>query len=984
MIRRARQLTAGLAALTVAAGIVGGVPAALTRFVGWPGPTAWPTAEQLRQFTQTGVDDTTIVKILAVIVWVAWLQLTVAIAAETVAYTQRRAARSLPLLPGFQDFAVKLVAAIALVAATSTLPRTAAATPLATIVTPTAAAALADPAPSPTSPEPPSEVAARTRTIDTTARDSWWRLAEQHLGDGLRWREIRDLNVGRTVADGTVLRADTERVEPGWRLLVPATEPAVTDDADDETAAEESEWRVEPGHHFWGIAEQTLTDAWRRSPTDEEVVPYWQQLIEVNRDRLLPPGDPDLIYPDQLLLAPPAPSDPVSGALEARPAEPPASSTRPDTDAAARPDGPQPQGQAADAGEPTQAPSSRDSWRNAIASHQANAGATSDQPAASPDDEQVTALGVPVGLAAGVAASGLLAAGVVATLRWRRRAALRHRTPGLRLPTPLPEADGEVTRLEAAAVAEQTLDDLAALLASIPPGTHPALATTTDEGDVTLLFDDTQELPDPTAPWELVDDGSDGPVGWRARLGGRGPERSIGLPLLVTLGRTTSTTVLANVAAMRALTVEGPREEVRRRLRAMGLEAATSRLAVPLEVAISGDRALSTLDRVRHVDSLAAEIDAAIAELQHDVVADDRTPRLLICHDHALAPELPETLTGTVGLIAAGHLPTVSWRLDVDDEHTGQLRLPDGGTVQLALPEIDPQLIDDELTRLQATPPAAPDPDGPHTVRSEPTGNGHVTSGREATRPAWCEVRLLGPAEVIRGGARIEDLTPRTLEVLAYLVTHRDGVSKERLDDVVWAGHAPRPGSQRVTAALTKLRNALGDGPDGEPLVPRRTGAERIRLSEHVGSDLDRAFAHLAIARDLPGEMRTRELAAALDLVRGEPFEDLPVSWAADITQRAIAQLQDAALELTRNHREAGDFDAADRAIHKGLLLLDPADALYLERAELEKARGRPERVAQIWRELRRRHAQDADEIAGYVSSPPPEIELAFQELMGV
>lgn len=106
------------------------------------------------------------------------------------------------------------------------------------------------------------------------------------------------------------------------------------------------------------------------------------------------------------------------------------------------------------------------------------------------------------------------------------------------------------------------------------------------------------------------------------------------------------------------------------------------------------------------------------------------------------------------------------------------------------------------------------------------------------------------------------------------------------------------------------------------------------------------------------------------------------MSWATEITQRAIIQLQDAALDAARLYREAGDFDAAESATRQGLLLLDPADALYLERAELEKARGHPERVAQIWQQLRSRHAQNADEIAGYVSAPAPEIELGFQNLM--
>jgi hypothetical protein len=42
------------------------------------------------------------------------------------------------------------------------------------------------------------------------------------------------------------------------------------------------------------------------------------------------------------------------------------------------------------------------------------------------------------------------------------------------------------------------------LLASIPAEVAPALATTTDAGGVTLLFDQDDTLPEPTAPWQLT------------------------------------------------------------------------------------------------------------------------------------------------------------------------------------------------------------------------------------------------------------------------------------------------------------------------------------------------------------------------------------------------------------------------------------------------------------------------------------------------
>ncbi|MHB1139391.1 MAG: LysM peptidoglycan-binding domain-containing protein [Microthrixaceae bacterium] len=60
---------------------------------------------------------------------------------------------------------------------------------------------------------------------------------------------------------------------------------------------------VEPGDHLWSIAEQVLTA--EGSPTDERAVAtYWRILVEENRDRLVDPEDPDLIFPGQELVLP--------------------------------------------------------------------------------------------------------------------------------------------------------------------------------------------------------------------------------------------------------------------------------------------------------------------------------------------------------------------------------------------------------------------------------------------------------------------------------------------------------------------------------------------------------------------------------------------------------------------------------------------------------------------------------------------------------
>lgn len=150
--------------------------------------------------------------------------------------------------------------------------------------------------------------------------------------------------------------------------------------------------------------------------------------------------------------------------------------------------------------------------------------------------------------------------------------------------------------------------------------------------------------------------------------------------------------------------------------------------------------------------------------------------------------------------------------------------------------------------------------------------NGHARSELAASVPAL-QVRVLGPVEVHRDGAPLPGLAPLTLQILVYLASHRDGVTPERLDDVIWNGQLASPNSQRLRSALTKLRNTLGKAPDGEPFLPRRQHrTDPIRLAGPVTTDLDQAIEHLEHARAVTGTERLAYLDRALDHVRGAPI----------------------------------------------------------------------------------------------------------------
>jgi len=88
------------------------------------------------------------------------------------------------------------------------------------------------------------------------------------------------------------------------RLPPPGAEPDAPV-ADPPSVRSTERWTVESGDCFWTIADDLLQRAWGRAPTDAEIVPYWLSLIEANRTELADPGNPDLIFPDQVFSVPP-------------------------------------------------------------------------------------------------------------------------------------------------------------------------------------------------------------------------------------------------------------------------------------------------------------------------------------------------------------------------------------------------------------------------------------------------------------------------------------------------------------------------------------------------------------------------------------------------------------------------------------------------------------------------------------------------------
>jgi nucleoid-associated protein YgaU len=363
----------GLGAALLLITLVVGIPVGLWLLGGpvWTGPVSLDRV--ISMLTTPDVTGSVLIGLVKIVGWIAWLTFAIAVVIEVVAALRGRRSPHVRGLGAQQRAASVLVGAVItmLVAAPSVAPAMAATTPLETGATGTVVSAPVLPGAGTKAGGPGADAAkaeeragadeAPSATYTVQPGDSLWRIAEQTLGDGARFKQIADLNYGVPQADGSALDAGNW-IEPGWVLLLPAeasgtavetgVTPTSTDQADDPeddpvgiapskstagagsdaggsgsadsgsddpgdsegtvdvrnrgAAPAPAEVVVESGDTLWGIAEDELGDGAK-----------YPEVFEASRDTEQPGGarltDPDLILPGWTVTVPGAPGS-TSGA----------------------------------------------------------------------------------------------------------------------------------------------------------------------------------------------------------------------------------------------------------------------------------------------------------------------------------------------------------------------------------------------------------------------------------------------------------------------------------------------------------------------------------------------------------------------------------------------------------------------------------------------------------------------------------------------
>ncbi|MGW5646233.1 LysM peptidoglycan-binding domain-containing protein [Saccharopolyspora sp. NPDC003752] len=815
-------------------------------------------------------------------------------------------------------------------------------------------------------PTPPPEPSTPTHIDDShrpdcpryrVARgDTLWDLAQRHLANPQRWREIRDLNADRI--------GDSRHLQPGWILLLPPdatqvpTPPAIPEDAQWVTA--------EPGDTLTTIAEHHLGNADR-----------WDEIFRLNAHHPQPDGrvlrDPDLIFPGWSLALPLAEHSahaPVAHPATPLPVEPTASP------------------------EPLPAPDH--------AEPEASPGLAED-PSGSNSDAADRERG-PVVLPSGAVVSLSLAAAVATVLTLARRRRRHHRRPGSapQASAARPRTAAEPVRLLDHAARHHAPDETAASACGEEfaprrawPPPAPVLIAHTDTGEQHLGLASVAGL-------GLTGPGA--PAAARAILTAvvagdtlhPGQIHLVGPDILTTLTHdpdqptdtdTTAATVLGEVAGVTATDNEHDA--------LAGLEAELARRTRLLD-----DHDLHP-DRAEDPET-ATDIAARTAARFHayqDQDPAEAVPTLLVC-----ARPTPATRARWAAVCELGRSLGIH-ALQLTNAWTPTLDIADDGTINhthgpgIALPQgarLDTLHTSDatEIWRVIAaahdTTPTDAGPDtesetgtpvpgascdaddrGTHQRDDEPA------RGSEAGHGAVVRVRLLGGIRVEAAGGEVSGLRSLAREILAYLAAHPAGARSDTLEEDILS-HVP-PGNRRaqlhtaISHARAALRKATGL-PD-QRFITSTTGVYRLD-DTLITLDVRELADALQQARNTTdNSIRLHALNTVAELCRaGPPLEGAHYAWAEPVAEMWRSQALDALVSLATTT----EHDNPERALDILQLATtwDPyTEQLYQHIMRIQTTSGRPEAAAATFRALRARLADidcEPDPTTTKILTPQP------------
>ncbi|WP_447038053.1 BTAD domain-containing putative transcriptional regulator [Streptomyces sp. DSM 118878] len=960
-----------------------GVPGALVVFVGWPLPGGAPSLSWLQQ----EITVSTFINVLTVVVWFAWAQFTACVLVEMkAALSGVGIPGRVPGAGGSQMLARQLVAALLLVGATaaSFAPGLSQFGQSLEGNQKPSSAASAQQTPGLFGPERQAAGAAdalaaqadqaaaraggaedghtkfyRIQPPEGRHHDSLWEVAERHLGDGRRYKEIYQLNKDREQPDGSKL-SEASLIRPGWIMEMPGDAhggelvempdeaPKISKDVKEQISdyAKTGDHRQGDGHQGSGGQHDSGDQGSGDQQGGDQQGGGGRQGGGHSVDR----DTAHITLPEQ---RPGTPAMPIAPDAPRTPA--------------------------------------------------ATAGETSD--------------GSGFGLPEALIGAPLLAAGLLGALGRRRRQALWQSAMGavtgrrgMRLPTPTGDAADVHDALlvgadpEGVRLLDLALRGLAASLTEENRALPTVYAAWLTNGDLHLQL--ATPAGRPPAPWQP---GQDETFWVLARADAERYEdvdTAAPYPGLVSLGTLDDSRLLLNLESVPGIvSLSGSEADRAAVFASVAAELATNGWSDRMTITLVGfgeDLTPLAPNRLRHLEDVDALLETMEAETRqrrgalgaagHDSVLTGRTgpaqhtrwaPHLVLLaaqpsgEDAVKLAELASD-AGRLGIgylvgTDSGDLPGAAWEMEITGEGTLLAPLLGLELAAQTLPEAQRRAVVRLFAEADPDGEDGPGPDDGSAAAAPP----FLVDVTEQGRPA-VYARLVGTYEIIGLDTPDGERSPLMHEALALLLLHREGVHPRVLASALW----PRGVTEDVRDALVdRLREWLGTDPDGSPRL-RADGSGRLTLAKSVVSDLDvlRSLYHEATQGRGAGNraVRGRMLTDALVLVRGPLLADRQQGRYAWLTHEIIdAQLPllvaDIGLALSEFHLEKGRAEKAIEALDAALGSAPRDERLWNELLRATHALDDPARLQQVAADLVARSG---------ARGLPPRTEALLDELL--
>ncbi len=691
---------------------------------------------------------------------------------------------------------------------------------------------------------------------------------------------------------------------------------------------------------LWGIAERLLGDGRR-----------YGEIYQLNQDREQPDGgrltDPDRILPGWVLDLPADAHDPLATTSQPPPQHHPQPSPPPSPPASSRPGPAQPP----QAGAPQRPAPPTTTTRPSATTHAER------QPPAAPTDTTARrhrpAIGLPGGSVVGPSLAAAIAAALALALLHRRR---RWRPsppgPGLRHTDPLiTPAVGRLLRAASGAdQADDDTDDGHDAVAGVPspsPAGVPALPIFT--GTVAVAQQgDAEATADLTAGgFGLV--GPSAPAAARAiittLLGHARPDTA----QVLIGGNALAGQLLGDPLPLPGLTVT---DDLGAALDSVEVEL-LRRTRLLADHGIADVGAYATFDPAEPLEPLILVADGrseAFTPRLHAVLVAGRRLGIgaVLLGANPAGPTAVADPAGTIvepSDTSADLLGARLYTLTVDEAHQLLRVIAAGRGAEPALPQPAPPPAE------EPAPAGMPAPDGTSPPAESPPA-----------RPV--EVGLLGPLQVrLHGRQLTKGLRSKAPELLAYLLVHPAGVTRDAAIEALWPELDPDRGVAWFKAVLGNLRRALGPAAAANTAVIARVGDRYQANPDLIGCDLwrfQRALATAGAATDPAA--KSAALKQALAAYHGDLMDGADYDWALTEREDLRRQAISAARRLADLHQQTGDHERALDALEQAVRWDPYSEELYQQIMGVQARLGRPGEIRATYRRLELRMADLDDD----------------------